>query len=165
MARKTTDTEKAAEILDRFTNEIDVNMLLCGALGGLAAYGGIVPPFTRLLMLMSGATAIPSELSNLIKTDYEKAQVVVTALGSGALMGGFAGTLIGLFVKRQLEDGGMPAEQAEIKAGEITTTATFCSGALEGMLMYKAMSNTEIMKSVIAMPGQILKGIGEIVPG
>jgi len=165
MARKTSEAEKAAEILDRFTNEIDVNMLLCGALGGLAAYGGIIPPFTRILMLMSGATQIPDQLSNLIKSDYDKAAVVVSALGPGALLGGFAGTLIGLFVKRQLEDGGMDSTTAEMEAAKITSTATFCSGALEGMLMYKAMSSPEIMKSVIAMPGDLLKGIGEIVPG
>lgn len=164
MVRKTDTAEKAAEILDRFTNEIDVNMLLCGALGGLAAYGGIVPPFTRLLMMTSAASG-GMDLGGLLKNDYEKAAVIVSAMTPGALLGGFAGTLIGVFIKRQLEDSGMSSDAAEIKAAEITQTATFASGALEGMLMYKAMSQPGVIQSVIGMPAEILKGLGAVVPG
>lgn len=168
MVRPTKRTVKEAEgwakTVDRFTTEVDINMVLCGVAGGLASYGGLVPPFTRLLMTISqmapGGAGI--DIGKSVNIDYTHAAAFLSPMG---LVGGGAGYLFGSIVKKQLTDAGTPEAAAEAQAKAITSSALFMSGALEAMLMYKAFSNAEIAKALIAMPGEVLKGIGAIVPG
>lgn len=158
------NSEAMADILDKFTTEIDSNMLLCGLLGGLAAYGGIVPPFTRLLMMTSSAAGGVSA-GNLIKSDWDKAYLAIGALGPGAITGGGFASVFGLLIKDQLQKDGYSQVSAKQKAAEISQNAAFCSGALEAMLMYKAMSQPGLLEAVVKAPAEMLKGIGQIVPG
>jgi len=165
MVRRDKNTaEMAASILDRFVNELDANMLICGLLGGMAAYGGILPPFTRLLMMTSQASGGISG-GNLIKSDWDKAYIAIGSLGPGALTGGAFASIFGVLLKNQYVSSGMTPQDAKIKAAEITQNAAFCSGALESMLMYKAMSQPGLLEAVIKAPAEMLKGVGEIVPG
>lgn len=45
--------ETKADILDKLLSDIDAEVLLAGALGAVAASGGITPPLTRILMVFS----------------------------------------------------------------------------------------------------------------
>lgn len=165
MVRRTRKEEMVSlEILDKFVTELDSNMLICGMLGGLAAYGGIIPPFTRLLMMTSQASGGISA-GNLIKSDWDKAYLAIGALGPGAITGGAFGSIFGLLLKDQFQKQGFTAQDAKTKAAEISHNAAFCSGALEAMLMYKAMSQPGLLEAVVKAPAEMLKGVGEIIPG
>jgi len=156
--------ESYAKTLDRFVNEVDLNMAMAGMLGGLAAYGGIIPPFTRLLMTVAGSTGGAGAVAAMIP-DKDKITLAASYMSPGGLLGAGAGTLMGILLKNYLQDNGASPEAAEAASKQITQTAAFASGALEGILMYKAFSNPEVMKGVLAMPGEIIKGIGGIIPG
>jgi hypothetical protein len=159
-----TKKEQWTESLDRFIGELDPNMILCGLMGGMAAYGGIIPPFTRILMTVASASGGPMKVDAMIP-DKDKLMIAAAALSPMGLLGGTGATLFGSLLKKQLMEQGTTEQMAETEANKIVATATFCSGALEAMLMYKAFSSPETMKAVIGMPGEILKGIGSIVPG
>jgi len=159
-----TREQKALDSLDKFIGELDPNLILVGLLGGLAAYGGIIPPFTRLLMMTSQASGGISA-GNLIKSDWDKAALAITAAGPTLLTGGGFGTVFGLLLKNQLQDQGMAPATAKQKAAEISQNAMFCSGALEAMMMFKAMSQPGLLEAVVRAPAEMLKGVGEIVPG
>ena len=162
MARPTkkaiSKAQEASKIIDRLSTEVDANLLIVGTLGGIAAAGGIVPPFTRLLMTVGGAMNVPD-----IGIDY--AQLSAAALSPMALTGGGAAVIFGSALKNYFMQQGDDDAKAEAKAKTIGSTALFASGALEAMLMYKAFSSPDIMKAVIGAPGEIIKGIGAIVPG
>jgi hypothetical protein len=46
---------EAVDWADKLLKELDAEVLIVGALGGVAASGGIVPPFTRLMMTFGGS--------------------------------------------------------------------------------------------------------------
>jgi len=154
MARPTkkaiSKAQEASKALDRIFAEVDPNLIIAGFLGGTAAAGGLVPPLTRLLSIVNTAGS---------SQDYQRLFEIgnVFAYGPGGLIPG----LFRLYLGEQERAGGpAPGEQESI-----AQYALFCSGALEGMLMYNAMKNPEVLKGIIGMPAEILKGIGEIVPG
>jgi len=152
MARPTkkaiSKAQEASKALDRIFAEVDPNLVLAGLLGGTATAGGIVPPFTRLLVTMGGSSQDIDILINAVKA-------------GGYGYGGLGGVLPGLFAIYS----GYSQKDGTTPSGDPGPGALFASGALEAMLMYKAFSNPEVMKAVIGMPAELLKGIGEIVPG
>jgi hypothetical protein len=142
--------QEASKALDRIFAEVDPQLAAAGLLGGMAAVGGIVPPFTRLLSMLAPGT----------DKDVVSAQDrIIQILGFPGPNGEPPG-IIGLLMGGQ---GGSNATGGPVMSVE--AWALFASGALEGMLMFKAFSSPEIMKAVIGMPAEMLKGIGEIVPG
>lgn len=159
-----TRQQKALDNLDKFIGELDPNLLLVGLLGGIAAYNGIIPPFTRLLMMTSQASGGVAA-GNLIKSDWDKAALAITAAGPTVLTGGGFATVFGLLLKNQFKNEGMTATAARQKAAEISQNGMFCSGALEAMMMFKAMSQPGLLEAVVRAPAEMLKGVGEIVPG
>lgn len=151
MARPTkkaiSKAQEASKALDRIFAEVDPNLILAGLLGGTATAGGIIPPFTRLMVTMGGSS--------------QDIDILINALKAGGYgYAGLGGVLPGLFAiysgysNKEPSTGGDPAPGA-----------LFASGALEAMLMYKAFSNPELMKTIIGMPAELIKGVGEIVPG
>jgi len=152
MARPTkkaiSKAQEASKALDRIFAEVDPNLVLAGLLGGTATAGGVIPPFTRLLTTMGGS----SQDINLLIQGLQAAQYGYSSL-SGVLPGLFA-----IYSGYKAQDGSTPAPDP-------TTAALFASGALEAMLMYKAFSNPELMKTIIGMPAELIKGVGEFVPG
>lgn len=48
-----TKKEDTITVLDKLLSDIDAEVLLAGALGAVAASGGITPPLTRILMVFS----------------------------------------------------------------------------------------------------------------
>jgi len=152
MARPTkkaiSKAQEASKALDRIFAEVDPNMILAGLLGGTATAGGIIPPFTRLLVTMGGSSQDIDILMDALK-----------AGGYGYM--GLGGVLPGLFAIYS----GYSSDGSSAGSKDPGPAALFASGALEAMLMYKAFSSPEIMKSIIGMPAELLKGVGEIVPG
>lgn len=108
--------------------------------------GGIIPPFTRLMMVMGGSG-----------DDYKKLFEVAQAMQFG--YSGLGGVIPGLFA---LYTG---SQSTETGAKDPTTAALFASGALEAMLMYKAFSSPGLLEAVVKAPAEIIKGVGAIVPG
>jgi len=152
MARPTkkaiSKAQEASKALDRIFAEVDPNLIIAGFLGGTAAAGGLIPPLTRLLSMTSSVST----------QDYDRLFQIGNVFGYGP--GGIIPGLFRLYLGEQERAGSpIPTEAS------VAQYALFCSGALEGMLMYNAMKNPEVLKSIIGMPAEILKGIGEIVPG
>jgi len=154
MARPTkkavSKAQEASKALDRIFAEVDPNLIIAGFLGGTAAAGGLVPPLTRLLSIVSSSGTSTQDYQRLFEIGN------VFAYGPGGLIPG----LFRLYLGEQERQGSTASAEASI-----AQYALFCSGALEGMLMYNAMKNPEVLKGIIGMPAEILKGMGEIVPG
>jgi hypothetical protein len=136
--------QDASRALDRIFAEVDPNLIIAGFLGGSAAAGGIVPPFTRLLM--TGNSAAGNDvLAAINKT--------VTVFGYGP--GGIIPGLFALYMNTGDASG-------TVTKADPTTYALFCSGALEAMLMFKAFAVPGLLESVITAPAKI---IDAVVPG
>lgn len=139
---KAQETSKA---LDRIFAEVDPNLILAGFLGGTAAAGGLLPPFTRLLSITnSGSPA-----------DYQRVYEIANVFGYGP--GGIIPGLFRLYLGES-ERQGSPVSSDESPA----KYALFCSGALEGMLMYKAFATPGLLEAVITQPAKI---VDAVVPG
>ena len=160
-----------AEILEK----IDPMEAAIMILGGTAAANGIVPPMTRLLIALeegiAGSAFSTTEPS--VKKDISVAQnslfgflaasvtgipwllpiSLLFGLGSTGGSGGSGG-------------GGSNWEQTSDteKKAQIAALGLFCSGAVEAMIMYKLVSNPDVMKALIALPGQVITAAGNAVP-
>jgi len=149
MARPTkkavSKAQEASKALDRIFAEVDPNLIIAGFLGGTAAAGGLVPPFTRLLSITGSGTA----------GDYQRLFDVASVFGLGP--GGVIPGLFRLYLGEQ-ERAGQPVDSS----AAVAQYALFCSGALEGMLMYKAFSSPGLLEAVVTQPAKI---VDAIVPG
>jgi hypothetical protein len=149
MARKAVKKEKITEILDRFLGETDPMVPIVGILGATATLGGVTPPFTRLLGVFtqgSGTGGIGMDYTNII-----------------ALLGGMQGiaTWAPFNIAKMLFGGGGDGEPQPTAA----IWGLAASGALEAMLMWRVMGNPEILTTIIKAPAEMVKAVGEIVPG
>ena len=142
-----------ATVIDKMFSEVNAAELLAGMMGGVAASGGVVPPFTRLLMMFGntsgsmGGSNLNADLVNLwaITTNPVNAGMAFWQLIFGGMTGSTTGTT--------------PTQS------EITQAALFASGFMEGMIMYNVMKNPTVLTTLIQQPAEIAKAIGEIVPG
>jgi len=134
-----TKAKARVEMLDKLLEDIDAEVLLAGTLGATAAYGGMMPPFTRMLVAISGGEG--SEKINELVLDYK----TLLLAGTGA---GIGGALFYNMFKRILsQDPG--AEPTEQQKKEIAMTAVMASGFFEGMLMMRFASNPEVQHAII----------------
>ena len=150
MARKPktkSSRETAQAILDRFLSEVEPMVPVAAILGGTAAVCGVVPPFTRLLDMIGQSSGGAG-----VKLDFERLIVLIT----NPYMGGPL-----LFFEALLGGGG----GSETDSNRVANVGLFCAGALEAMMMYNALKNPEVVTTLIKAPAEIIKGIGEIVPG
>jgi len=149
MARPTkkaiSKAQEASKALDRIFAEVDPNLIIAGFLGGTAAAGGLVPPFTRLLSITNSGS--PADYQRLFEIGN------VFAYGPGGIIPG----LFRLYLGEQERAGSPVGSEASV-----AQYALFCSGALEGMLMYKAFSQPGLLEAVITQPAKI---VDAIVPG
>ena len=137
------------ETIDDILGKLDPLEMAIMILGGTAAMNGIVPPLTQLLRTMGGIGA-----SNL------------GGSGTGVTVGYGIPWMSGLSILDAMskEPGASEAQAKVISEGDVRL-GLFCSGAVEAMIMYNFVKNPKAVESLLAMPGQILHGIGEIVPG
>lgn len=167
-----TSSETYADKWDKLFAEIDPMLLTAGALGGIAASGGIVPPFTRLLMLFGAATGANVQADVTQAIDNVVNHPTLEQSAGLALISPVAGVMeFWNFVGHQLAPSPpsngttSPPKTAEQVKYEVSKAALFASGALEAMMMLEVMRNPEVLTTIIKQPAEMLKGIGEIVPG
>ena len=151
MARKAktkSSRETAQAILDRFLSEVEPMVPVAAILGGTAAVCGVIPPFTRLLDMIGQA----SQAGGGVKLDLERLGVLITSPYMGGPL---------LFFEALLGGGG----GGDGDSNRVANIGLFCAGALEAMMMYNALKNPEVVTSLIKAPAEVIKGIGEIIPG
>jgi len=107
-------------------------------LGGTAAAFGITPPMTALLMAFSGTGGPFGDIWHLLLTP--------------------GGMLLEEWHQMIWNESPDPAK-AKGRAKEL---AAFCAGAVEAAIMYQLVSNPETLKTVLAIPGQAMQGIGKL---
>ena len=152
MARPTkkaiSKAQEASKALDRIFAEVDPNLILAGLLGGTATAGGIIPPFTRLMVTMGGSSQDIDMLINALKA-------------GGYGYAGLGGVLPGLFAIYSGYSNKEPTTSGRSRS------RAHCSLAVPSRLCSctKRSRNPELMKTIIGMPAELLKGVGEIVPG
>jgi hypothetical protein len=155
-----------AEILANVLQKMDPMELTIMILGGTAAANGIVPPMTRLLLSFVGND---STAATNIQKDITSA--------TGTLIGSYLVTFLTPWlipVSSILGWGGkrseyiqdplpLPATDDE-KKQQSAAVGLFCSGAVEALIMYKLVSNPETFKALISLPGQVVQGVGSLIP-
>ena len=144
----------AADAWDKVFAQVDPEVLLAGTLGAIAAKGGITPPFTSLLMSLSGDEGIAEKL----KDSWMK----VAELGSVGWMAGDLtlrqlSPLIDLLTGNH-DSGATDEEKKKAVAGY----AVMASGAFEAMLMMTFAKNPEFQKAVYDMMSGGISGLGAI---
>jgi len=134
-----TKAQTRVDMLDKLFDEVSPEVLLGGMLGAIAAYGGMTPPFTKMLIAISGGEG--SDKINELVLDYKTLLVAGTGAGIG-------GALFYNMFKRFLaqEPSTDPTEQQK---KEIAMTAISASGFFEGMLMMQFAKNPEVQKAII----------------
>lgn len=133
--------ETKADLIDKLVKEVDPEVLLAGALGAIAAQGGITPPLTRLLMVFDsniGQDLIAS--SEATKTWYD-----VAKWGSPLLWA--------------LGVGNSASTSSTESGAQITSRAMIASGALEAMLMMNLVKNPETLKAVLGTGKELVSGL------
>lgn len=153
--------EKTKDTIAAIFEQVDPMEAMIMILGGTAAVNGIVPPLTRLLMTFVGGETTSSDN---VKKDIAAAQLLTIA----GIPLGIPGLIIQFLAigSAQAAMGGWTqtsGTEKEEKA-QVAALGLFCSGAIEAMIMYKFVSNPEVMKAMIALPGQVLQGAGKLVP-
>ena len=144
----------AARMTQTVLEKLDPMQAAIMILGGTAAANGIVPPLTRLLQIFSGGAAG----ADVVKMQTNLLASVPDPFGAGQL----------IKILTKLFGGGQSSvvvPDTATQAIETSQLALFCSGAVEAMIMYRLVSNPDVMKGIISMPGEILQGVGSIVPG
>lgn len=137
MAKKTRTSPQTLEgRIDEVLARVDPLQAAVMTLGGTAAACGITPPMTALLAALTGQGGAVGDIWHLLTTPGYSL--------IGEWMTGPAPTTptTGELQKRQL--------------------ALFCSGAVEAAIMYQLVSNPETLKTVLAIPGQALQGVGKL---
>lgn len=136
--------------IDAVFEKADPTVVAAGLLGAIATAGGITPPLTRLLDVMT---------SKDITDDIARAFDSLVRYGGLGL--GPAG-LMALFVP--------PPSDAteEAKADYRRTMGLMASGAMEGMIMMTLVSNKEFMSQLLNLGGKLgaatITAAGEAVP-
>jgi len=133
-----TKAQTRVDMLDKLFDEVSPEVLLGGMLGAIAAYGGMTPPFTKMLIAISGGEG--SDKINELVLDYKTLLVAGTGAGIG-------GALFYNMFKRFLSQ--EPSNATSEQQKEIAMTAISASGFFEGMLMMQFAKNPEVQKAVI----------------
>lgn len=137
--RKSKQVETKVDIMDRIFKDLDAEVLLAGALGGVATLGGITPPLTRMLMSLGG------------QNDDLKALWAVLSIGT--------------FVPAQIY--GLIFGTSE-RPADPHAAALAASGALEAMLMMEFVKNPQLVREALGMVKDLgsatIRAGGEAVP-
>jgi len=142
-------TQSRAEVIDKIFAQVDPEIVAAGLLGAVAARGGLVPPFTQLLMSMTSEGGVAESM----KQNW----MDIAKFGSvGWMAGEFTltnlETLFGLFTK--------PDATPEEKKAVISSSAIMASGMMEGMLMMAFMKKPGSMTMIQSLIGS--NGLGAI---
>jgi len=156
--------QKSEELISTIFEKVDPMEAMIMILGGTAAVNGIVPPLTRLLMTFVSGDSIASDN---VKKDIAAAQLLSIAgipLGIPGLFIQMLAMGVGQNASGSGSWGSGSSTATDADKAKIAALGLFCSGAIEAMIMYKFVSNPDVMKALIALPGQVLQGAGSLVP-
>lgn len=147
--------ETRADVLDKIFAQVSPVEASMGVLGAIATRGGLVPPFTRLMM------AITNEGAEEVAKDYA---ALMLKIGSPLYAWqsseyGFFGNLMSLFSKLNPDGSQKSADQQDIDS---RSAAAMAMGAAEYMLMYNFASNPEFQKRVFDLMSGSAGGLGAI---
>ena len=167
--------QKNEAILSEILEKVDPMEAAIMILGGTAAANGIIPPFTRLLMGLEeglSGSAFAAGSTPAVTKDLDVAQSSVFGLIAASVTGIPwllpLSTLLGWGrVSSSGNNFGQTETASEIeKKGQTAAIGLFCSGAVEAIIMYKLVSNPDVMKALIALPGQVIRAAGNaaIIP-
>ena len=148
-----------AATLQTILEKIDPIAIVAMGLGATAAGNGVVPPLTQLLASFSGGFRSFTDWSGKAPDALFKMAQTATPFGSLGLLEWLFG-LIG--EQQQAINELTPTEQQILD--ERFRRGLMASGALEALLMYKLLSNPEVLKQLIELPGEVLSGIGSLNP-
>lgn len=116
---------------------LDPEVILVGLLGGIAAGGGIVPPFTRMLSAFGGMSSDVTDLYN--------------RMGPSALALGVSppAALLALLTNKNEDGSSGPPERYALMA----------SGALEAMVMMSLVKNPGFLEAMGNLAGKAIDKI------
>jgi len=157
-AKPVSRTQGAVDMVDKLLAEMDPQVLLAGALGAVAVKGGIIPPFTRMLMAMSSMGGITDGLAALDKDYAENKSKYLDVMTLGSWFGGGIPGILGtiLFQSEKTVDGTtVTASTDQVNAAEAMRGA-MAAGALEAMMMMAFMQNPGSMELV----GKVIDKVG-----
>lgn len=164
-------TETHAEAIDKIFSQVDAEVLLAGALGGIASAYGMYGPFTRLMMGISASSGMTQDVLSSITKDADSKRGLLDAatfLAAGPMFS-VPGVLAGIFFqseKKVIDLGnGQTAtvdKTAEEKNAENAARAMIASGALEGMMMMAFMKNPGSMTLISELLSGAKSGLGAI---
>lgn len=139
-----------ADVADKLMAEIDPEVMMAGMLGAVATAGGITPPLTRLLDVLTDKD---------ITDDIAKALEALTRLGAFGL--GPAG-LMAIFNPPSADASAQEKEDYARRVG------LMAAGAMEGMMMMTLMKNKQLMSQIMDTATKIasatISAAGEAVP-
>jgi hypothetical protein len=133
--------------------KVSPQVVLAGMLGATAAYGGLTPPFTRLLQIMNTKIDLGADLKKAGQNIIDSGQDVVDPFH--------------IFHKKRV-DTPAPPKTAEEKKSDIAKYSLAASGALEAMMMMTLVENKELMnqmfKTGTQLASSVIEAVGDAVP-
>jgi len=138
MTKRTAKAQTKKDYVDEVLSRVDPLHAAVMILGGTAAAYGITPPMTALLMAFSGQGGPVGDLWHLITTPgYQLLEEWHQKLWN-------------------------EAPDPQRAKGQARELAAFCAGAVEAAIMYALVSNPETLKTMLAIPGQAMTGVGKL---
>jgi hypothetical protein len=146
--------------------KISPQVVLAGMLGATAAYGGLTPPFTRLLQVMNTKVDIVGDL----RTALNSTAIGLVNVRSGQDVIDWGQNYIDPFhiFHSKKVDTPAPPKTAEEKKSDIAKYALAASGAMEAMMMMTLVENKELMAQVFKtgtqLASSVIEAAGDAVP-
>jgi hypothetical protein len=143
-----TPAQTYSDAFDKIFAQVDPEVILAGALGAIAAGGGITPPLTRILMAFNSGSLATVDLGFKEANDAFNTWYGITKYASPIMM------LLGIRA-----ESGTPSTQEEAKAS-YTHTATMASGALEAMVVMSLVKNPATITAIGTAIGGVASKAG-----
>jgi len=160
-----TKAQTRVDMLDKLVKEIDPEVILAGALGAIAAQGGVVPPLTKILLTVQSIGQVNVDLGlgsksdDSVFSDWFNIVKIASPISwlSGPPSVGEAVTDTWKYGSPLLFILGLSnAGMTEDQKGSVTKMrGVMASAALEGMIVMTAVKNPEVQKAVF----DALKGL------
>lgn len=154
------DLSKITATLDRFVSEADPEDLALMSMGAFAGWHGYTPLTALINTAGAGVDFLQDIKEKAKKGDSIAALEYGTAMGAINPMMGGPSTIAALlypFFNPSYGDNIATSEKVEIKDAVVAHLCLACIGAIETYVITRP--------GTIAGIGEIVKGIGEIVPG
>lgn len=148
-----------ADAIDKIFDQVDPEVILAGALGGVAAYAGVVPPLTMILKTFGGMFNFDLKLPTSEELTKGILDNPILAL-SGVFLPVFEYDLVDKYLDPfgLLPDLRGPAkapitktasqEEKEKRAADIVKMGTMASAALEAMIVMTLVKNPATITAI-----------------